>query len=180
MPETDSASRAAESAALRRRAMKLAQTKAEAADDDSLHVLVFELGGTHYAVESAHIDEVLPLRDITRVPGVPPFVLGVVNIHGRILSLLDLKALFDVGRSAPDASRRWAVVLRHGDMSFCLYADSLGGIRRVPASAVFAEVASVSARRQRYVSGITADRVVVLSAPAMLTDRELIVDDRAE
>lgn len=180
MPDTESRIRAAEAAALHRRTLKLAESKSEAPEGEVLHTLVFELGGTSYAVESAYVEEVLPVRGITRVPCAPPFVLGIVNIHGRILSLLDLRALLETGRTTPDTQSRWAVVLRHAGMSFCLYAESLGGIRRVPVASVFSEAIGDGVRRRLYVRGVTAERVVVLSAHAMLTDNSLVVDDRGE
>ena len=61
-----------------------------------LELLEFRLASERYAVESRLVQEVHPLRDLTPLPCTPPFVLGIVNVRGRILPVLDLKKFFDL------------------------------------------------------------------------------------
>ena len=81
---------------LKRRAEILAREKAEKADEDSIEVVEFLLANEHYGIESHFIREVYPLKDYTPLPGVPSFVLGLVNVRGRILSVIDIKKFFDM------------------------------------------------------------------------------------
>jgi purine-binding chemotaxis protein CheW len=82
---------------LRTRARALARTPPQAsAEGAMLELLEFRLASERYAVESQLVEEVHPLRDLTPLPCTPPFVLGIVNVRGRILPVLDLKKFFDL------------------------------------------------------------------------------------
>jgi chemotaxis signal transduction protein len=58
-----------------------------------MDVMLVRLGGSSYALPVASVREVVRLPPITRVPGLPPFVAGLTNVRGRVLAVLDLRAL---------------------------------------------------------------------------------------
>src|SRR5687768_2140813 len=62
----------------------------------SLEVLEFRLAQERYALETRYVREVYPLKDLTRLPCTPPFVLGIVNVRGRITPVIDIKKFFDL------------------------------------------------------------------------------------
>ena len=62
-----------------------------------LEILEFTLGQERYAFPSSYVREVFPLTEITPLPGLPPYILGVVNVRGRILSVMDIRRLLDFG-----------------------------------------------------------------------------------
>ena len=62
----------------------------------TVRVLVFSLGDENYCVDVREAKEVIKMPDITRVPNVPVFVVGVANMRGEILSILDLHYFFGV------------------------------------------------------------------------------------
>ena len=67
-----------------------------------LRVLVFSLGKENYCVDVCQAKEVMKLPETTRVPNVPAFVIGVANLRGEIISILDMHYFFGlepVGRS---------------------------------------------------------------------------------
>ena len=61
-------------------------------DDGRERVLVVEAGGELYAIHVAGVREVLRARGVTRVPGAPPAMLGLVNVRGMVVTVLDLQA----------------------------------------------------------------------------------------
>lgn len=64
-------------------------------------------GGEHYALPVPNVLEVSPLGEITPVPGAPPEVMGVRNLRGRVIPLVDLAAV--LGLKAAEAPE-WIVV----------------------------------------------------------------------
>src|SRR6185312_5009031 len=58
---------------------------------ESLQVVVFRLGDERYALETQYVREVVRLSDYAPLPGAPAFVLGILNLRGEILSVLDLR-----------------------------------------------------------------------------------------
>jgi len=64
--------------------------------------LVFQVGRAHYALESRHVVEVLPLVDVTPVPRAPAAVAGVFSYHGSPVPAIDLSRLM-----TDRPARRW-------------------------------------------------------------------------
>ena len=62
----------------------------------TLRVLVFALGAETYCADVRQAKEAIRMPEMTRVPNVPSFVLGVTNFRGEILSILDLRYFFGV------------------------------------------------------------------------------------
>lgn len=59
--------------------------------------LTFRLGSEEYGVEILKVKEIIGLLPITGVPRTPAFIRGVVNLRGKIIPVLDLRAKFDLG-----------------------------------------------------------------------------------
>ncbi|PCI27864.1 MAG: chemotaxis protein CheW [SAR324 cluster bacterium] len=59
------------------------------------HFLTFRLGEEIYALEILKVREVLDYGHITKVPGTPPFMLGVINLRGHVVPIVDMKIKFD-------------------------------------------------------------------------------------
>lgn len=67
--------------------------------------LVVEGSGTLFALEQSLVREIVPARHITRLPGAPPAVRGLLNVRGTLVTVVDLATRFAQGRSvAEDAS----------------------------------------------------------------------------
>lgn len=59
-------------------------------------ILVFPLDGDYYGVAFDQVIEVIKLRDLTRLPGVPPFICGVTHLRGEILVVTDIRYLMGI------------------------------------------------------------------------------------
>lgn len=57
-------------------------------------LLVFALAGLHCALKIGNIERVLPAVEISPVPQAPAIVLGLLNVQGRILPVLNIRRLF--------------------------------------------------------------------------------------
>jgi len=77
-----------------------------------LKVLVFKLNGQEYGIDASYVRTINPLTKITHVPKVPPFILGVMNLHGRVVPVIDLHRRLDI--EAHEAKKFVVVVLIDG------------------------------------------------------------------
>ena len=161
---------------LRERAQRLAREPAEEETGERLEVVVFLLGQERYAVETSFVREVHPLREVTQLPCAPSFVLGIMNLRGEVLSVLDLRSFFDIGRREADEQSK-VIVLRCATMEFGILADAVVGVRTIPVRGVQPSLAQVSGMRTDYLRGITRDHLVLLDAGKMLADRRLVVHE---
>ena len=68
-----------------------------------MQALLIPLGEDWYALELAAVREVLPLPDVTPVPGAPAAVHGLFNLRGTVLPLLDTASLLGLAPGGPPA-----------------------------------------------------------------------------
>ncbi len=61
---------------------------------ERVRVLVFMLGKESYCANIGQVREVIKMPETTRVPNTPSFVLGVANLRGEIISILDMHHFF--------------------------------------------------------------------------------------
>jgi purine-binding chemotaxis protein CheW len=166
----------ARQATLAARARALAQEDAAQATGDHLQVIEFSLAHERYGFEYRFVREVYPLRDYCPLPGTPPFVLGLVNVRGRLLSIMDLKQLYDLpSQGITDLNK--LILLEAGDMSLAVLADAVLGVRSVPAQALHAPLPTLAGLRAEFLRGLTDDRLIVLDAERLLASPEIIVND---
>lgn len=64
--------------------------------------LVVEGSGTLFAVEQSLVREIVPARQITRLPGAPAAVRGLLNVRGTLVTVVDLATRFGQGRTVAD------------------------------------------------------------------------------
>jgi purine-binding chemotaxis protein CheW len=70
--------------------------------------LTFSLAGEEYGIAILRVREIVECGAVTRVPGTPPFIRGVVNLRGTVLPVVDLAAKFGLGETALS---RWTCVV---------------------------------------------------------------------
>jgi purine-binding chemotaxis protein CheW len=146
----------------------------DAAQDRQLELVEFALAHEHYAVESAFVREVYPLADLTAVPCTPPFVLGIVNVRGEIVSVIDIKKFFDLPeKGLTDLNK--AIILQSDAMTFGILADVIVGVRSLAASDIQPSPATLTGIREQYLMGVTQDRIAILDALKLLSDPKIVV-----
>lgn len=87
------------------RARQLARPLAVALDAARTDVLFMSLGDERLAIELRYVRQIVALPEITAVPDLPPAFLGVVNLAGAILPVVDLGVLLTERRSGIGAKR---------------------------------------------------------------------------
>jgi purine-binding chemotaxis protein CheW len=63
--------------------------------DNENSYLTFSLGTEIYGVSIKNISEIIGIQDITKVPGMPKFISGIINLRGQIVPVMDLRAKFE-------------------------------------------------------------------------------------
>lgn len=165
---------------LKNRAKSLArQPEKEEDPGKQLQVVEFLLAHERYAIETAYIREAYPLKELTPLPGTPPFVLGIINVRGQILSLIDLKKFFELPeKGITDLNK---VMIIHADeMEFGILADAIIGVRPVPFNELQPSLPTLTGIRADYLKGVTKERIVVLDAKRILSDKKIVVHEDVE
>jgi purine-binding chemotaxis protein CheW len=166
-------------AILKRRARELARGTGPApAERDLVQIIEFKLASEAYGIENAFVREVHPLKDLTPLPSTPSFVLGIVNLRGQILSIVDLRIFFDLpARGLGELNK--IVVIRDAGMEFGILADEVIGVRAVPRSRIQPPLPTLSGIAAEYLMGITDSGMIILDARAILRDEGIVVCEEA-
>jgi len=72
---------------------------ATATDKDTTQYLTFKLGEEMFALDIAKVREVLDFTTVTKVPGTPDFMRGVINLRGSVVPVVDLRCRFNMAPS---------------------------------------------------------------------------------
>lgn len=147
--------------------------------ENSTEMLIFTLANERYAVQTKYIQEVYPLRDYTPLPCAPAFIFGLINLRRKIVTVIDLKVLFELDDRS-DSKEKKVVVLELGNQEFALLIDSLLGIQEIPVSQIDQNLPTLTGVRQDYLMGVSADRIAILDGEKLLTSKKLVVDESVE
>lgn len=160
---------------LEERARELARPLSQAAPAAALlEVVTFTLAGERYAVEARHVWEVVRFTEFTPLPGAPEFWVGVINLRGEILGVIDLRKFFGLPqRGLTDLTR--VLVLGSGRPEFGLLADAAHEVTQLHTDAIHAPAAEGTGLGRDYVRGVTADLVIILNSDLLLRDPRLFI-----
>ena len=122
-----------------------------------------ELAGEFYGVEISRIQEIIRMQPITSVPNGPAFVVGLTNLRGRVIPVMDLRARFSLDVSEPSRRSR-IVVAEMGEHTVGLIVDAVSEVLRISPSMVEPPSSLVTSADSAYLRGVAKidERLVLL------------------
>lgn len=167
-------------AVLKNRARELARPpRAQGDPAGSLNIVTFTLGKEHFGLELGHLKEVQPLASLhwSLVPCTPEFIVGVVNMRGRLYSVMDLAAFLGLGkREVGENSHVMLVSAEGASMDLCLISDTLPVISRISLGGLQDVQGTVSQEAMKYFKGVTSTMITLLDTQNLLSDPAIIVE----
>ena len=129
--------------------------------------VTFVCGGVEYGIEILRVQEIKGWDGVTRVPYTPPFVLGVMNLRGVIVPVIDLRARFGLESKVFDSSTVVIVVRvegSYGEKTVGIVVDAVSEVYNVAADAVKPTPDLGGGADAACVSGLTSvdDKMVML------------------
>ena len=165
---------------LRERAKELArEPERKETAEDYLEVVEFLLAHERYAVESASVREVYPLKELTPLPCTPLFVLGIINVRGEIKSVIDIKRFFDLPEEGLTDLNK-VIIVQADEMELGILADALIGVRSIPLNEIQPSLPTLTGIREEYLRGVTNERLAILDVAKILSDERIIVHEKVE
>ena len=113
----------------------------------------FRIGDEQFVASREQVREVLMLPEaLTRVPGARRWLLGIANLRGHLLPLIDLKLMLGSGRTSMRRTTR-VISVNHRDVPAGLVVDEVQGFRRFMNSDFSDKWPQTAVRCDRYISG---------------------------
>lgn len=92
--------------------------------DGKLELISFEIAGQGFCIDTQSVREIRGWTSPTMMPNAPPYVLGVINLRGMVMPVLDLRARLGFGETSA-TSRHVYVVVQHGERVAGLLVDAV-------------------------------------------------------
>ncbi|MGB9131326.1 MAG: chemotaxis protein CheW [Methanosarcina sp.] len=96
--------------------------------DNTIQVIVFSLGEERYGVEISQVKEIILPTQITRIPNVPDFVEGVLNLRGQIAAIINLRKRLGKEPKKNDENTR-IIVIEYGNSTIGMMVDSVSEVK---------------------------------------------------
>jgi len=152
---------------LRRRAESLAARRGvRPTTTDAQAVMVFCLGTGRYAVGLTHLRQVVPLSDLTPLPGAPDGMLGVMNFRGEVGTVWDLARLLELPQRDAPAQRHVLVMRATHNVGFCV--DYVEGGMEIDVAKLILPHETEGALPMRFLKGLTPNKIHLLDVMAVL------------
>jgi purine-binding chemotaxis protein CheW len=131
--------------------------------NEERQLVVFELSNGNYGVDIGTVREINRMQTITSLPGTPDHILGVINLRGHVVPVVDLRRRFSLTVSDFTPASR-IVVVDIGGRDIGVVVDGVDEVLRVPASALAPPVGVGASAEADYITNIVKlpERLIIL------------------
>ncbi len=126
-------------------------------------LVVFNLGLEEYAINISCAEEIIRIPKFTKIPNVPSFIEGVINLRGKIISVFDLKKRFGLSQCERSTDSR-LLILELDDMKVGIIVDDVSEVIRIDEQSIQnlnSEVATISKNSIQGIS-IIDNRIIII------------------
>ena len=103
--------------------------------EQQLQYVTFRIGSEDFGVDILMVQEIIRMPKITPIPNAPPFILGVINLRGKIIPVVDLRIRVALPQTEASDARR-IVVVELKEKRIGMLVDSVSQVIRIPAGVV--------------------------------------------
>ncbi len=142
---------------------------------NSLQIVCFKIGSEEYGIEILKVQEILKLPKITKLPKSADFILGVIDLRGKVIPIIDLSSRFGNKRAQSLENKR-AVVVDIKGKQVGLAIDAVSHVVKVESDNIEPPPPIVKGISGRYIIGIaklTEGFVIILDIDQIFSQEEL-------
>ncbi len=146
-------------------------------EDSSLNdkYLTFFLEKESYGVDIKNVIEIIGIQDITKLPDMPEFVKGIINLRGKTIPVMDLRLRFHLPPQEY-GPRTCIIIVNIDDSQFGFIVDTVSEVLTIESDSIDKPLANKFSANKKYVSGIgkIKDKVIIIiDVEKILTNEEL-------
>lgn len=139
---------------------------------DTRQFVVFRIGQEEYGVDIQKVSIIEKMMNIARVPTAPAYILGVVNLRGEIIPVMDLRLRFDMPAREPDDDTR-IIIFRMGEVALGMLVDMVSEVHQLSEANIESVTSITNDRTLDYITGvgkIDGRLVTLLHVEKLITD----------
>jgi purine-binding chemotaxis protein CheW len=143
-------------------------------NDPMTQWVTFHLEEEKYGVPVEQVKEVLRYTEITPVPGAPDYVLGIINLRGNVVTILDTRKRFALEDREPDDETRF-VILEVADQTVGILVDSVSEVMRLRQTEIEHAPNVGNDESSKYIQGVASresNLLILVDLDKLLSDSE--------
>lgn len=150
--------------------------------DNYMEVLEFEINAGEYnekyAVEILYLTEVHSVKNVTKLPCTPAFIIGIINFRGKIISVVDIRNFLGFTTRAVDVDDiKKVIVVKVNELEVGIIADSILACSLISPCEMQKNVLAAMNFKSKYFKGITREGSIILDIRNIMVDEKIIVDE---
>ncbi len=137
--------------------------------------LTFVIGKETYGIEILHVDSIIVMQEITEVPDLPDSIIGVINLRGRVISVMDVRKRFHLEAREYD-ERTCIIVIDVQGTSIGMIVDNVSEVLDIPQNSIDPPPKSHSRIKSTYIQGmgkVNQQVRILLDVEKILYEEEL-------
>ncbi len=147
---------------------------AEKNNDEIIQWVTFRLDDEKYGIRVMQVQEVLRMTEIAPVPGAPDYVLGIINLRGNVVTVIDSRKRFGLGEADVDDSTR-IVIIEADKHVVGILVDSVAEVVDLQTSEIDAAPNVGNDDSSKYIQGVSSkdkELLILVDVNKLLTDDE--------
>lgn len=155
----------------RERAARLSRRRdSGATPQDLAQVVVFQIGDERYGIEISRVAGVVAPVECTPVPGAPHALAGIIEVHGEIRPVLDLRRMLGLESSGEAGEALPVVLIQRRGRQIGLRVDRVEQVRSLPRADLRPAGDGAAGLSTRYLESLTPDTLMLLSADSLFAE----------
>jgi purine-binding chemotaxis protein CheW len=139
--------------------------------------LIFSLGDLRFGLPLSQVKEIIGMMNITQIPDAPPFFRGIINLRGRVISVVDLKAKLSLAKKATDSKKPCVLICEWGNTVLGSVVDDIIEVQGYEENEIEHAIDIQDCLSREYITGVAKqkgqDMVLLLNLAKVLKVEEL-------
>jgi len=146
----------------------------EAVEDPVVQWVTFRLDGETYGINVMQVQEVLRMTEIAPVPGAPDYVIGIINLRGNVVTVIETRKRFGLMSTEADDSTR-IVIIESDNNIVGILVDSVAEVVNLRGSQIETAPNVGNEESSKYIQGVFSreeDILILVDLNKFLSDDE--------
>ncbi len=148
---------------------------AEKLNGELIQWVTFQLGDETYGINVMQVQEVLRVSEIAPVPGAPDYVIGIINLRGNVVTVVDTRSRFGLPYKEPDDLSR-IVIIEASEHVIGILVDSVAEVVELRTDEIEAAPNVGNEESARYIQGVSSRNgklLILVDLNKLLSDEEI-------
>jgi len=141
----------------------------------TIECLKFRLSKETYAIDSTYISEVILINEHTPLPCTPAFIIGIINVRGRIISIIDIKKFFNISDNVTNIHK--VIVVKNNEIETGILADDIIGNATFDLNSLQTDITTITEKHDNHIIGVTKDCEIILDIKELLSDERILIEE---